>query len=158
DLLAACAAAGLRMLFIGIETTNAESLRETHKRQNLLMPLAESVRTILGHGIGITGGVIAGFDHDGPEIFAQLLDGFGGLPPPILSIGALTAPRSTVLYDRLRAEGRLAGDVWDGFAGSPFSTNIRPARMSRHELVSGTAWLTREAYAPDNFKRRMINF
>ncbi|HEY2136203.1 MAG TPA: radical SAM protein [Xanthobacteraceae bacterium] len=158
ELLALCARAGLRTLFIGIETTNVESLRETGKRQNLLLPLEQAIKNILSHGIAVFGGVIAGFDHDGPEIFEKLFDAFQQLPLPDLSIGCLTAPRSTALHDRLTAEGRLTGEVWDSFAGSPYSTNISPARMTREQLVAGTTWLSRTAYAPHNFQRRMMNF
>ena len=77
---------------------------------------------------------------------------------PDLSIGCLNAPRSTSLHDRLYAEGRLTGEVWEGLAGSPFSTNIRPAGMTREQLIAGTTWLSRAAYAPGNFQRRMMNF
>ena len=40
EMLRACAAAGFVTMFVGIETVNADSLRETGKRQNLLQPMA----------------------------------------------------------------------------------------------------------------------
>src|SRR3954470_6397685 len=46
DLLERCRAAGLRTLFVGVETINEDSLRETGKRQNLLLPMAEAIARI----------------------------------------------------------------------------------------------------------------
>lgn len=41
---------------------------------------------------------------------------------------------------------------------APFWTNFRPARMTRDELIDGTLWLARKAYAPEHFRQRMLNF
>jgi radical SAM superfamily enzyme YgiQ (UPF0313 family) len=158
DLLDASFAAGLTTMFVGIETLNPESLRETGKKQNLLMPLQAAMKTMVGHGIAVLAGVITGFDHDDPSIFEELFNGFQALPLPELTVGCLTAPRSTPLHDRLSREGRLTGEVWDGFAAGPFSTNIIPARMTREQLLEGTIWLSRVVYKPKNYMRRIKNF
>src|SRR5262249_39577241 len=78
-------------------------------------------------------------------------------PLPDLSVGALTAPAATGLYQRLAREGRLLGDIWQATAGSPFETNIRPAQMSRDALLAGAARLGAELYRPENYQRRMLN-
>jgi radical SAM superfamily enzyme YgiQ (UPF0313 family) len=157
DLLAGCRAAGLRTLFVGIETVNEESLRETGKRQNLLLPMAEAVSRIVETGIAVEAGVIIGFDHDGPDIFEKLFDFFQASPLPFLSIGVLTAPTKTDLHKRLTREGRIIGEIWQTSAGSPFETNIRPAQMDRDSLLRGTRTLAMELYRPDRFERRMSN-
>jgi radical SAM superfamily enzyme YgiQ (UPF0313 family) len=157
DLLARCRAAGLRTLFVGVETVNEESLKETGKRQNLLMPMAEAVARIVENGIAVEAGVIIGFDHDGPDIFERLFDFFQASPLPFLSIGVLTAPAKTDLYKRLVREGRIIGDVWQTSAGSPFETNICPAGMDRDALLQGTRKLAIELYRPELFEKRMLN-
>jgi radical SAM superfamily enzyme YgiQ (UPF0313 family) len=157
DLLARCRAAGLRTLFVGVETVNEESLKETGKRQNLLLPMAEAVSRIVENGIAVEAGVIVGFDHDGPDIFGRLFDFFQASPLPFLSIGVLTAPAKTDLHKRLTREGRIIGEVWQTSAGSPFETNIRPARMDRDALLRGTRTLAMELYRPELFERRMLN-
>src|SRR4051794_20036883 len=73
DLLEHCRAAGLRTLFVGVETINTDSLRETGKRQNLPLPMAEAIARIVGKGIAVQAGMIVGFDHDGPTIFDDML-------------------------------------------------------------------------------------
>jgi radical SAM superfamily enzyme YgiQ (UPF0313 family) len=157
-LLRACADAGLVTMFVGIETVNPESLRETGKRQNLLQPIKSALDEIVLHGIGIQGGIVVGFDHDGPEIFEQLFAAVQKFPVPELTIACLVAYRSTPLYARLTREGRLLGDVWDGQMHAPFWTNFVPARMTRDQLIEGTLWLARKAYEPKHFAERMLNF
>jgi radical SAM superfamily enzyme YgiQ (UPF0313 family) len=156
-LMDACKAAGLDTVFIGIETVNEDSLRESGKRQNLHQGAADALATILSHGIAVYAGIIVGFDADGPDIFGRLADFIHASPVPMLSIGALVAPNGTPLHDRMRAEGRLVGKDWQS-ASSPFATNIRPARMSRMELLGGLSRLCAEVYAPAAFERRMMNF
>jgi radical SAM superfamily enzyme YgiQ (UPF0313 family) len=157
-VLRACAAAGLVTMFVGIETVNPESLRETGKRQNLLQPIKSALDEIVRHGIGIQGGIVVGFDHDGPEIFEELFAAVQKFPVPELTIACLVAYRSTPLYARLAREGRLLGDVWDGQMYAPFWTNFVPARMTRDQLIEGTLWFARKAYEPEHFTERMLNF
>lgn len=157
DLLARLRAAGVRTLFVGVETINASSLRETRKHQNLLLPMRDAIARIVEQGIMVLAGVIVGFDHDEPSIFSELLDFFQDSPLPNLSIGVLTAPTSTDLHRRLEAEGRLQGEDSTASAGSPFTTNIRPARMTQGALLEGTIALARELYAPDRYRQRVLN-
>jgi radical SAM superfamily enzyme YgiQ (UPF0313 family) len=157
DLLARCRAAGLRTLFVGVETMNEESLKETGKRQNLLLPVAEAVSRIVENGIAVEAGIILGFDHDGPDIFERMLDFLQESPLPFLSIGVLTAPAKTDLHKRLTREGRIIGEVWQTSAGSPFETNIRPAQMDRDALLEGTRMLAMQLYRPELFERRILN-
>lgn len=158
NLLAACAEAGVDMFFMGIETINEDSLREAGKRQNLLQPVHEAIRTTLGHGIAVQAGIILGFDHDGPEIFDEMLDFMQSSAIPDLAIGALVAPYGTPLHSRLAAEGRLKGEVWDGAANGPMSTNVIPRRMSQEDLLDGVLRLCRTVYAPARFEKRMLDF
>jgi radical SAM superfamily enzyme YgiQ (UPF0313 family) len=158
DLLSACAAAGLTDFYVGIETVNVESLRETRKRQNLLQPLRPAIETILAHGIGVRAAIVTGFDHDEPDIFARLFEALQSLPLPDVNVNCLMAPRRTPLHARLQAEGRLTGELWDGAWGGPFTTNIIPARMSADELIAGTTWLSQALCEPKNFHQRMANF
>jgi radical SAM superfamily enzyme YgiQ (UPF0313 family) len=154
DMLARCAAAGLRTIFVGIETINEASLRETGKRQNLLLPLREAVDNIVSAGIGIRGGVIVGFDHDGPAIFSELYAFFQSSPLPHLHVNVLAASKATRLYSRLEAEGRLLHALKE----NPFDTNFIPAQMSPQRLSEGTRELAHALFAAKAFEQRMMNF
>ena len=61
DLLRLLREANFAWVFIGIESPDIESLKETKKSQNLRAGILDSVRKIYGHGIDILAGFIIGF-------------------------------------------------------------------------------------------------
>lgn len=71
DLLALFQAANFGWVFIGIESTDVESLKETLKTQNLHEDILTSLRRIYSYGIDIMAGFIVGFDHDTEESFQR---------------------------------------------------------------------------------------
>lgn len=156
ELLEMLSSAGMRNVFIGIETPNQDSLKESRKRQNLGVDLLAQVRKFLEHGISVTGGMIVGFDHDGPDIFARQFEFAMESPIPIFSLGALVAPAATPLYERMRAAGRLVPEGPE-VAASPWDTNIVPLGMSRQELLEGLRRLCHELYKPANFESRVLH-
>lgn len=153
EILDLCGRAGLTRVFVGIETPNVESLRETGKRQNVGIDLVEQVGKFLEYGISVTGGMIVGFDHDDLDIFQIQYDFAMECPIPIFTLGALVAPASTPLYDRMKAAGRLIeeGSETQGV----WNTNIRPVLMSRDQLFDGLKWLGNKLYSPDAFAHRI---
>lgn len=157
EMLEKCRAANLSILFVGVETINTESLRETGKRQNLLVPMEDAIDRIVGAGIAVQAGIIFGFDHDHAGTLGDLSSFFDRIPVPDLSIGALVAPPATHLYRRLAAEGRLQGEIWETAAGT-LQTNIIPKQMSRDELLQGVTDLCRSAYDPYRYGQRMLRF
>jgi hypothetical protein len=154
ELLRLCAEAGLTRVFIGIETPNEESLRETKKRQNVGVDLVSQIERFLEVGISAIGGMICGFDHDGPDIFQRQFDFAMATPIPIFTLGALVAPAATPLFDRMRDSGRLVEEgseiqgVWN--------TNIRPLLMTREQQVEGLRWLGNQLYHPEHFATRVV--
>jgi radical SAM superfamily enzyme YgiQ (UPF0313 family) len=157
ELLDMCSAAGLTQVFIGIETPNVESLRETGKRQNLRVDLAAEVQKLVDRGISVMGGMIVGFDADGPSVFAQQYEFAMSTSVPMFSLGALMASEATPLYDRIIREGRLVpGDP--GVQAVPWSSNIEPRTMSMEELNAGLQNLCNALYAPEAFGERMLRF
>jgi radical SAM superfamily enzyme YgiQ (UPF0313 family) len=155
ELLQMLSTGGMRNVFIGIETPNQESLKETRKRQNVGIDLLKQVSAFVEQGISVTGGMIVGFDHDGPDIFTRQFEFAMASPIPIFSLGALVAPAATPLYERMQRAGRLVPGGTEA-AASPWDTNIIPARMTREQLLQGLRWLCRELYKPANFGRRVL--
>jgi radical SAM superfamily enzyme YgiQ (UPF0313 family) len=155
DILSLAAAAGLREVFIGIETPNEESLREVHKRQNVGVNLQAQIQRFLHHGISVTGGMMVGFDADGPDIFERQRDFAMSTPIPIFTTSVLVAPNATPLYSRLEQAGRLTSGA-QGADMNVWQTNIIPARMTQAELLEGTRWLVNEIYRPEAFGKRVL--
>ena len=157
ELLDMCAAAGLTQVFIGIETPNVESLKEAGKRQNLRINLVEQVQRFVDHGIVVMGGMIVGFDADGLDVFQLQYDFAQMTSVPIFMLGALTASDATPLYDRVVREGRLEPGGPD-VQGVPWSSNIRPCKMTSQELQTGLQTLCNKLYSPADFGQRVMRF
>jgi len=155
ELLRMCAEAGINTVFIGIESSNAESLRETRKRQNLYGDMTEQIAQFVEHRIMVIGGLIAGFDADGPDIFDRHLTFAQTSNVPIFSLGALVAPAQTPLAERLMREQRLIPTKVQTTC-TPWTTNIVPKRMSHAELVDGLRRLAESLYEPAAFGERLL--
>lgn len=153
EMLQLLSLAGLHSVFIGIETPNQDSLKETKKRQNVAVDMVERAERFAQNGLQVVAGAIVGFDHDGPDIFEQQLAFAMRSPIPIFRVSTLYAAHATPLRERMRLAGRLLqADV----AMGSHSTNILPARMSLAELERGFKWLNQELYAPEAFATRLL--
>lgn len=106
--------AGFAVVFVGIESPSAESLRETRKLQNLRGDLVEQLRSLRRAGLDVWGGFILGFDHDGPDIFERMIEFVQRSGIAYATVGMLTALPNTPLHERLRREGRLRPDAETG--------------------------------------------
>jgi radical SAM superfamily enzyme YgiQ (UPF0313 family) len=155
ELLELCADAGIEKVFVGIETPNIESLKETGKRHNLKHDLVRQIERFVEHGIIVMGGMIVGFDSDGPDIFQLQYEFAQILPVPVFTPGPLYAPVTTPLYKRLQDEGRIVESSNEAFC-TLVDTNIIPKQMSRDELTTGVKWLLNNLYNPRNYLNRIL--
>ena len=139
-------------VFVGIETPNEESLRETSKLQNLRRggTMVEKIHAIQSAGMEVWSGMILGFDHDDETIFdAQLR--FASEARIVGSmIGMLNAIPTTPLHARLAAEGRLDPDD-----NSAFGTNVIPVLLDRAVLRDGYLRVLRDMSEPAAYFDRM---
>lgn len=160
ELLKLLAEANFNMLFIGIETPNKDSLKETNKLHNIRKDLVGEVHKILSYGIAIRAGIIVGFDHDDTDIFDIQYDFIQKACIPSLAVNMLKAPLGTRLWTRLRQEGRVVSlvKVKDQLGHPRSYTNIIPKRMSRVELMNGYRYLLEKVYSWESFSERIKGF
>jgi radical SAM superfamily enzyme YgiQ (UPF0313 family) len=139
-------------VFIGIESPNEASLRETKKFQNVRKggSIADKVRIVQDAGLDVWCGMILGFDHDDTTIFAAQKRFLEDARIAHAMIGILHAIPKTPLYDRLAAENRLDYDDEPSYG-----TNVIPLQMSRDELTDGYIELMRDVYAPQAYFDRV---
>jgi radical SAM superfamily enzyme YgiQ (UPF0313 family) len=149
--------AGVSRIFIGIETPNEESLRESRKRQNLGISLVDQIQRFYDAGLMVIGGMIVGFDSDGPDIFERQYEFATQASLPVTSLGALVAPAATPLHDRMEREGRLIADGSE-VAATPWSTNIVPKLLTQEQLLHGVHWLANKLYSPAAFGERVVSY
>jgi radical SAM superfamily enzyme YgiQ (UPF0313 family) len=142
--------ANIQTVFVGIESSNEESLREAGKLQNIRRgrTLLERVDAIQKAGLEVWCGMIVGFDHDAPTVFAAHGEFIRRSRISHAMISMLSAIPKTPLYLRLSDNGRLAPEE------SAFGTNVIPLRMSREELRDGFVQLMRDLYEPNAYFER----
>jgi radical SAM superfamily enzyme YgiQ (UPF0313 family) len=134
ELMSLMRQADFNWVFIGIESPDAASLKETGKSQNLREDMLISVRRLHARGLDVLAGFIIGFDHDTPETFEAQYRFITLSGIQTAMIGLLSAPPRTPLYERMKREGRLRG-IDDGSDNTRTRTNIIHKTMS-DELVS----------------------
>ena len=127
--------AHFQWVFIGIESPDAESLKETKKYQNTREDMLASLQKIYAHAIDVFAGFIVGFDHDTVETFERQRAFITQSGIQVAMVGMLTALPRTPLYTRLAAEGRLVGE--DTSDNTRLSTNVMPKQMSMDEMRAG---------------------
>lgn len=148
--------ANFKWVFIGIESSDANSLKETKKFQNTRHNVLASVRKIYSYGIDIYGGFIVGFDNDTAATFDQQYDFITQSGIQAAMIGLLTALPKTPLYDRLKAEDRLIPQA-NHADNTKLATNIIPKQMAYDEMVSGYRRLYERLLNPRNIAERINN-
>jgi radical SAM superfamily enzyme YgiQ (UPF0313 family) len=152
ELLDLMVRANMLSVFVGIESPNDASLRETKKYQNVKAgtTILDRVRKIQRAGLEVLCGMIAGFDNDDPTIFDTQERFIREARIPQAMFGILQALRKTPLYDRLLREGRL-----DPADGSEYGTNVIPKRMTRDELREGYIRVMTALYEPKAYLDRL---
>jgi radical SAM superfamily enzyme YgiQ (UPF0313 family) len=149
-------AAGFNMVFVGIETPDRETLASVGKRQNLRSEMLSSVRAIQRKGMEVSAGFVLGFDTDPLDIFDRQIRFIqeSGIPSAMVSL--LTALPGTRLHERLRREGRLAGESSGGNNTHDLRLNFVPRRDER-ELLAGYRKILSEIYDPDRYFARCLD-
>jgi radical SAM superfamily enzyme YgiQ (UPF0313 family) len=157
ELMQLMVAANISNVFVGIETPNEDSLRETKKIQNLRSrggTMLDKVHRIQEAGMEVWCGIIVGFDNDDATIFAAQRRFIGEARIVSAMVNMLVAIPGTPLYTRLQAEGRLdAGEEEASFGA--FGTNVIPRRISREGLRRGFVELMHELYRPEAYFERL---
>lgn len=110
ELLTLAAQAGCRGVFIGFESPTAQGLAEVGKKFNLLKgrDFRKSVQRIRRHNILVVGSFIMGLDADQPGIGARIASAARSYGLDILNTLFLTPLPGTRLWNRMKAENRIA--------------------------------------------------
>jgi radical SAM superfamily enzyme YgiQ (UPF0313 family) len=152
ELMGLMVEANIAAVFVGIESPNEESLRETKKLQNLRAggSMIDKIRRIQGAGMEVWGGMILGFDNDNETVFKAHQQFLIAARISMAMVGMLSAIPKTPLHARLRAAGRL-----DATDDAIFGTNVVPLQMSRKTLRDGYVGLMTDLYEPRAYFDRL---
>ena len=135
DLLEKAVASGLRSLFVGFETTNAENLHEQRKTQNIRRDYNAAVKRLHDVGVMVNGSFVFGMDHDDTAVFHHTIDWAVSQGIETATFHILTPYPSTALYERMAADGRLLHSNWDDY--DTRHCVFKPRKLYPRELEEG---------------------
>ncbi len=156
ELLELFRAANFGWVFIGIESTDPASLKETLKTQNLREDILTSIRRIYSYGIDVLGGFIIGFDNDTMATFEHQYRFITDAGIQSAMIGLLTAMPRTPLYTRLKREGRI-NELEDSAENTRGRTNVVPKNMQIDAMVDAYRALYRRLLTDREIALRIRN-
>lgn len=134
-LLEKAAEAGLRSLFVGIETLDPTNLREQNKYQNLNRDYHAAIRRLHDNGVMINASFVFGMDGDDTSVFDRTVA--WGIEQGIetATYHIMTPYPGTALYARMQAQGRMLHSDWNRY--DTRHAVYRPARLKPEELEEG---------------------
>ena len=144
---------GCEGLFIGFESVSPQALRDVHKGQNHPDRYAEAVRNIHERGMMVNASFVFGLDGDTPETFSRTLEWIMENRIETVTSHIMTPYPGTVLYDRLKAEGRLLTD--DLSLYNTANVVFQPRGMTAEQLYQGYLDIYRRIYSFRGILRRM---
>ena len=158
ELLAMMRAANFFVIFLGIESTDEQTLAATKKKQNTRRDLAANVHSIYASGMFVFAGFIVGFDAEAGPVAGPTMQLIEEAAIPVCMVGLLNAFPDTQLARRLEQEGRLShhykrstdeeGDHCT--EGLNFTT-----RRPRREIMEDCRNLIAEVYQTDRYFARI---
>ena len=160
DLLKLAAAAGVRILFVGLESVNPDSLSAYNKRINLEHFKDHDYLRLVGNirrsGIACLGAFVLGGDHEDRRVFHETLKFILASGIDILQVTKPTPLPGTRLWHQLQAEGRIINHnfpaAWEDYRLTKLV--FKPARMSIDEVYRGVTYLRSRFYSPGAALRR----
>jgi radical SAM superfamily enzyme YgiQ (UPF0313 family) len=150
-LLEKAVACGLRSLFVGFETLDADNLRAQHKPQNLRRDYGEAIRRLHGLGVMVNGSFVFGMDGDDESVFDRTVEWAVGQGIETATFHVLTPYPGTVTFQQMEAEGRILHRDWDLY--DTRHVVFRPARLRAEALEAGYWRAYREFYRWGNIVR-----
>jgi radical SAM superfamily enzyme YgiQ (UPF0313 family) len=156
ELVRLMRAANFGWVFIGIETTDEASLKETKKTQNAGGDILADVRRMYASGIDVLAGFIVGFDNDTLATFDRQREFIMASGIQSAMIGLLHAMPRTPLHERLAKEGRLR-TLADDCDNTVSGTNVVPKRMEYDAMVERFKMLYQELLTDRAIGERIRN-
>jgi radical SAM superfamily enzyme YgiQ (UPF0313 family) len=116
ELLGLARAAGCVGVFIGFESPTTEGLIEVNKQYHVRQgrDFPSSVRRIQRQGITVAGSFIIGLEVDRPGIGRRIAEAASAYHVDFLNVMFLTPLPGTVLWQKMKAEDRIATDRFPG--------------------------------------------
>jgi radical SAM superfamily enzyme YgiQ (UPF0313 family) len=151
ELIRLAAKAGVKILFIGLESVKPETLRAYQKGLNLKRLQKNKYHKLISRirkaGIAVIGAFVVGGDDEDTSIFQKTLDFIQSSHIDILQITKPTPLPGTQLWHKLSSEGRIINqnfpEAWEDYRLTKMV--YKPTKMSIEDVYEGFTYL-REIY------------
>jgi radical SAM superfamily enzyme YgiQ (UPF0313 family) len=133
--------AGMRQVFLGIESVHQQSLNAMNKRNTTPKMTREVVNALQDRGISIFGGVILGYPGETKKMVRQTIQFTKSLDLTCVQFTPITAFPGTPFYDEMKSEGKVVTDNYRRY--NLFQTMMKTDEITAREMYE----LVMEAYA-----------
>jgi len=148
--------AGFHRVFLGIESSDKDTLKLTKKYQNAAADLDRVCEKITRAGMQIIAGCIVGFDNERPGVDQRLIEFATRNHIPEMFATMLQVGPGTGLYSRLEREGRLLDRGQSDDLGSQTGLiNFVPSR-SLDQIVAEFVHFHEVLYEPSFYLQRLF--
>lgn len=154
EFLEAAARSGCKQLFLGLESISQQSMVEVNKRFNRVEDHLQIIERIHSRGMAVQAGIVFGFDHDTPAIFADTIGFLEEAGAQNATFNILTPFPGTPLFEKMEAEGRILTRDWRKY-NSRADVVFQPQQMSAEELLAGFRYANARFYSLPSIARRL---
>ena len=133
--------AGMRQVFLGIESVHQQSLDAMGKINTTPAKIIKVVKMLQDHGISIFGGVIIGYPGETKEMVRQNISFTKSLNLTIVQFTPITAFPGTPFYDEMKSKNMITTNNYKYY--DLFHAMMRTEQLSNQEMYG----LVAEAYA-----------
>ena len=153
EMVKLAAESGCVAMFVGMESINEDVLTEMNKPFNKEKKYADQIQCFHDHGIMVNPGIIFGSDADDESVFENTVEFLNKNRVELAYINISTPLPGTVLFDRLKAEGRIFDWDWSHYDGK--HVVYYPKRMTPEVLQEGFFWANRKFFSIPSILTRM---
>jgi len=152
ELFAGAVKAGLKAVFVGIETIDEKALAR-YSKSVTFEDYVEAIRRCRRARVIFHAALIFGMDEHECSIFERTLQFVMAQSIPSVSAYVLTPYPGTDLYDRLNREGRLLHRNWSYY--DHLTPVFQPARMTLRDLTDGYMHFRQRLFGLGGILRRL---
>jgi radical SAM superfamily enzyme YgiQ (UPF0313 family) len=154
EMLRLARKSGCVILVIGIETLAQDNLNAANKTFNQVKEYGSLIKRVHDAGIVASCTTMFGFDGDDPGVFDRTVDFYLKNRVRVAPLFALTPVPGTMLWKRLKAEGRMLSDDYRRY--DTMGAVFQPARMTPEQLESGLIHAHARLYSLGGTMRRLL--
>ncbi len=156
EALELAAESGCKLIYIGFESEDIESLRSMNKNARQINSYGKVISLLHKYGISILAGIMLGFDNDTPESIERRIDFVLESEIDSYFLSVVTPLPGTRFFDRIQKEGRLIYNNfpkdWEHYDWA--NLVHRPLFMSFNEAENAIAKAYEKAYSYSNIKQK----